>query len=135
MISVLMEWYGNAVRRTNGADPQDLFALMKLGLIRNPEKTAPPTPPSPNRAAPSPNTRSSSGCYVATSVYGDYDAPQVQVLRRWRDQTLSRSSLGRSFVRFYYSVSPSLVRAVGDRRWFSTPTRWVLDRLIRKLDS
>lgn len=81
------------------------------------------------------NNQSSGGCYVATSVYGDYDAPQVQVLRRWRDQVLWHSSLGRLFVRSYYAVSPSLVRAVGDRKWFHVPSRWVLDRLVRKLDS
>lgn len=46
-IGVLMEWYGNAVRRTAGADPQDLFVLVSLGLIRDPEKTAPPTQQAP----------------------------------------------------------------------------------------
>lgn len=137
MIGVLMEWYGDAVRRTSGADPQDLFELMNLGYIRNPEKTAQPSPSpqSPGRAASSPSTQSNGGCYVATSVYGDYDAPQVRVLRRWRDQFLSQSRPGRGFIRFYYAVSPSLVRAVGGHRWFSIPTRWILDRLVRQLDS
>jgi len=134
MIGVLMEWYGNAVRRTNGADPQDLFMLMRLGFIRNPETTAAPSQQNPAGAGTSPTTQSSGGCYVATSVYGDYDAPQVRVLRHWRDQHLNRSRLGRGFVRLYYAVSPSLVQAVGDRSWFLTPTRWVLDRLVRKLD-
>ena len=30
-------------------------------------------------------TSSSSGCYIATMVYGDYDEPQVMVLRDFRD--------------------------------------------------
>lgn len=37
-IRVLMAWYGNAVRRTDGADPQDLFILANLALIRDPER-------------------------------------------------------------------------------------------------
>lgn len=131
-IGLLMAWYGNAVRRTDGADPQDLFALAGLGLIRDPERTA---PPAQQAATPISNKQSGGGCYVATSVYGDYDAPQVRVLRRWRDQVLSRSPLGRSFIRFYYATSPGLVRAVGKRRWFAGPSRFVLDRVVRRLDS
>ena len=30
---------------------------------------------------------SDSGCYIATCVYGSYDCPQVQTLRRFRDDT------------------------------------------------
>lgn len=74
------------------------------------------------------------GCYVATSVYGDYDAPQVLVLRRWRDDALSRTGVGRAFISTYYAVSPHLVRAVGGRRWFSVPARVVLNRLVQSLD-
>lgn len=131
-IGLLMEWYGNAVRRTDGADPQDLFVLANLGLIRDPERTA---PPAQQAATPSSNNQSGGGCYVATSVYGDYDAPEVRVLRLWRDEVLSRSPLGRSFISFYYATSPGLVRAVGTRRWFAGPSRFVLDRIVRRLDS
>lgn len=134
-INLLMEWYGNAVRRTDGADPQDLFVLANLGLIRDPEKTAPPTQHAPTRDASSRTKQTGGGCYVATCVYGDYDAPPVMVLRKWRDQVLSDSHLGRGFIRFYYAVSPRLVRAVGNRRWFRIPARFALDRLVRRLDS
>ena len=36
-IVLLMEWYGDAVRRTQGADPQDLVALVEFDFIRDPE--------------------------------------------------------------------------------------------------
>ena len=74
------------------------------------------------------------GCYVATSVYGDYEAPQVLVLRRWRDSTLTTSPLGRALVQAYYATSPSLVRVVGSREWFRVPVRSLLDRLVSRLE-
>jgi hypothetical protein len=53
---------------------------------------------------------SDSGCYIATMVYGSYDAPEVWVLRRFRDNTLQKSAAGRWFVRWYYSWSPGFVQ-------------------------
>ena len=50
------------------------------------------------------------GCYVATAVYGSYDCPQVWTLRRFRDHTLAASWYGRSFIRAYYAISPTLVK-------------------------
>jgi hypothetical protein len=35
-------------------------------------------------------------CYIATAVYGDYNAPEVIVLRKFRDERLSKSFLGRA---------------------------------------
>ena len=53
---------------------------------------------------------SSDGCYIATAVYGTYDCPELWVLRRFRDYGLRKSIIGTAFVRFYYAVSPRLVR-------------------------
>lgn len=75
------------------------------------------------------------GCYVATAVYGSYEAPQVRVLRRWRDEALSTSSAGRWFIRFYYATSPGLVRLVGTREWFIAPSRFLLDALVKRLSN
>lgn len=78
--------------------------------------------------------RSGGGCYIATSVYGSYEAPEVRTLRRWRDERLMRSVMGRGLVRFYYATSPCLVRAVGGRRWFRVPMRGALDAFVRRLE-
>jgi len=48
------------------------------------------------------------GCFIATAVYGSYDAPEVLVLRQFRDLTLARSSAGRLLIRSYYAISPAL---------------------------
>ncbi len=42
-------------------------------------------------------------CFVATAVYGDVDAPEVVALRKFRDETLSQTALGRAAVDIYYS--------------------------------
>jgi hypothetical protein len=42
-------------------------------------------------------------CFVATAVYGDTNAPQVQALREFRDNVLARSAAGKAFINFYYS--------------------------------
>ncbi len=41
-------------------------------------------------------------CFVATAVYGDVNAPQVQTLRDFRDNVLMENFLGRKLVNFYY---------------------------------
>lgn len=73
------------------------------------------------------------GCYVATSVYGSYDCPEVWVLRRFRDQSLSRSGLGRLAIAAYYVTSPTLVRLCRRRLWFTAAIRSLLNVLVRRL--
>ena len=75
------------------------------------------------------------GCYVATAVYGSYDCPQVWTLRRFRDFSLKRSFGGRLFVRFYYAVSPTLVKLFGKTKWFNVSCKRVLDRFVSKLQA
>lgn len=53
-----------------------------------------------------------SGCFIATACYGDYDAPEVLILRKYRDERLLTNWLGSLFVRFYYAVSPSIARCL-----------------------
>ncbi len=75
------------------------------------------------------------GCYVATCVYGSYDCPQVWTLRRFRDETLAATFLGRAFIRTYYAVSPTIVKWFGKTDWFQTFWRDKLDQLVRKLQA
>ncbi len=59
-----------------------------------------PEPVSPYPALPD------EGCFIATAAFGYYDAPQVQVLRDFRDEVLLQNSLGLAFVDWYYAYSP-----------------------------
>lgn len=49
-------------------------------------------------------------CFVATACYGDYEAVEVIVLRRYRDDTLLRTSGGTLLVSVYYLIAPSIAR-------------------------
>jgi len=46
------------------------------------------------------------GCFIATAVYGSYYAPEVLVLRQFRDKVLSKFFWGRVFIKLYYAISP-----------------------------
>ena len=73
---------------------------------------------------------SSDGCYIATAVYGSYDCPEVWTLRRFRDEVLRASVLGRLFIRGYYAVSPGLVRHLGSKPLFQKPVKMTLDSFV-----
>ena len=81
------------------------------------------------------SSNNSGCCYVATSVYGSYDCPQVWVLRRYRDDRLAKSWYGRIFVRVYYAISPTLVKLFGETKWFKSIWRKRLDNLVNKLQN
>lgn len=73
------------------------------------------------------------GCYVATAVYGSYNCPEVWVLRRFRDNCLDKTALGRCFISAYYFVSPTAVRLFGKTKWFNRIFRKCLDKMVTKL--
>ena len=76
----------------------------------------------------------SDGCYIATAVYGSYDCPEVWTLRRFRDEVLRASVLGRLFIRSYYAVSPGLVRHIGSKSLFQKTVKRVLDSFVSHLN-
>ena len=74
-------------------------------------------------------------CYIATYVYGSYDSPEVCILRRYRDNTLSESSMGRFFIRMYYTLSPVIIALLGGMKWFNAMGRFFLDKFVSRLKS
>lgn len=61
----------------------------------------------------SPEKANSKGaCFVATACYDNYDAPEVLVLRRYRDNVLLKNKLGKTIVKIYYFSSPPFARMI-----------------------
>jgi len=88
---------------------------------------------SPESRAKDPSVKVSK-CYIATAVYGSYDAPQVLVLRRFRDEVLYRSLPGRTFIRTYYKVSPPIARHLENAGRMNRTVRRILDKFVRMLE-
>ncbi len=78
--------------------------------------------------------QNSGGCYVATSVYGSYDCPEVWTLRRFRDNKLALSWYGRTFIHVYYAISPKLVSLFGNTVFFKVLNKRILDRMVKRLN-
>ena len=70
------------------------------------------------------------GCFVATAAYGFYSAPQVQLLRDFRDRYLMTSATGREFVRWYYTYGPVAARWLDSHPVFKPAVRVALFPLI-----
>jgi hypothetical protein len=77
-----------------------------------------------------------SGCFIATVCYGSYVAPEVLVLRQYRDSKLLKTYFGKVFVKFYYFVSPFFAMLISKsdllknlvRRYFLKPIVTKLQR-------
>ncbi len=74
------------------------------------------------------------GCFVATACYGDYDAPEVLVLRQFRDTRLLTTSFGKLFVAVYYATSPFLATVISKSDKLKKIVRqYLLQPIVTKL--
>lgn len=76
------------------------------------------------------NPNKNEGCYIATLVYGDYNHPQVMLLRKFRDNVLLTNYFGKKFVRIYYRYSPGVVEKLRNHKIINGFIRYVLDVMI-----
>ncbi len=77
------------------------------------------------------SSSSNSGCYIATMAYGDYDHPQVIILRQFRDEVLDQSPAGKWFIRTYYRLSPKLVARLKNKKSINIIIRKTLNQFIK----
>ncbi len=79
------------------------------------------------------HTPKSEGCYIATMVYGDYNHPQVVLLRNFRDTFLSKNLIGKGFILVYYRLSPIIVSHFKNRPLFVNLSRVILESFIKNV--
>lgn len=79
------------------------------------------------------STTSTGGCYIATMVYGSYNAPEVMILQKFRDEVLQRLWIGRKFINLYYNYSPSFVKKTKHLKTMHVILKSILDPFINYL--
>ncbi len=73
-------------------------------------------------------------CFIATSVFeSSEEIKYISFLRNYRDETLLRTHLGRSFVRWYYKHSPPIARFLDQNPILKFPVKAVLKTIIKFL--
>ena len=77
------------------------------------------------------------GCLIATATYGSELAPQVQLLREIRDNTVLQTQSGTSFMiafnQFYYSFSPAIADYERENTVFKETVKLILTPLLTSL--
>jgi len=77
------------------------------------------------------------GCLIATATYGSELAPQVQLLREIRDNTVLQTQSGTSFMtafnQFYYSFSPAIADYERENTVFKETVKLTLTPLLASL--
>lgn len=83
-----------------------------------------------NQNYSSSNNTKKEGCYIATAVYGNYDADEVLILRKFRDKFLRKYFLGRNFIKLYYAISPTLAKKLKSEYTITKLTKKILDKFV-----
>jgi hypothetical protein len=82
-----------------------------------------------------PMVDNNTSCFIATACYGDCDALEVLLFRRYRDETLLKTLLGRLFVSFYYYTSPMLAGLIAkSERLKFFVRRYLLQPLLVRIE-
>lgn len=75
-----------------------------------------------------------SKCFIATAAYGTPYAKDIDILRRFRDDTLIHMGFGKGLVNLYYRTSPSLANAISKSENLRTLIRnFLIVPIVRSL--
>ena len=128
-IEGLASQYGAALKRANAALDKQLADMdrelneVKLGS---------------QQKSTASNTKTQSGCFIATAAFGSPYHERIDVLRCWRDVRLRQSRLTAPLVRWYYAISPPIARCVARSKTLRflvraalRPTIWLISIQVK----
>ncbi len=74
-------------------------------------------------------------CFIATAAYGTPMAEEIDVLRKWRDENLMKSSSGRLFVNVYYITSQPIANLISKSDKMRALTRELLKPIVNHFNN
>ena len=72
-----------------------------------------------------------SRCFIATAAFESPMAPEVMILRQFRDMNLRETQWGRQFICVYYKYSPRIACFIDEHEYLKAPIRFALRVVIK----
>ena len=72
-------------------------------------------------------------CFIATAAYGSRLAPEVTLLRKFRDRCLMKNGLGRKLADAYYRWSPPIAGYIEKHPSLKPLVRWALSPIVQAI--
>ena len=114
---------------------QTQFTILPQITVTSTSSSSSSTPSSSSSSSQSSGPPSQ--CFIATATYGSEIAPEVALLRYFRDAQVLRTSAGRSFMQafnaFYYSFSPQVASFISANGIVRSSMKVILYPLIGTL--
>ncbi len=76
-------------------------------------------------------TKVKTRCFIATAAFESSSAPEVLVLREFRDMNLRETTYGRHFIYYYYKYSPHIACFIDEHDYLKAPVRFILRIVIK----
>lgn len=86
----------------------------------------------PKQYSSQPNKNySHNDCFIATAAYGTPLAYEIDILKKWRDDKLQHTYIGRRIIELYYRISPPLAEFIRPRNKLRQITRRIIGSFIK----
>lgn len=76
------------------------------------------------------NSGSNNSCPATITLKGDSREKDLHILRKFRDEVLSKTPIGQEIIRLYYEWSPAIVKAMEEDEEFRTEVKEMIDGIL-----